>query len=108
MNFLRMLTERIEVREMSRDAGNLIPEDIDSAVILTNHVDGALLKRAIKKATERDIPITGGSISDFALAAEGASRLAFRRRESWKLLQIQKEYEKDYRSYDDDYEHNEL
>jgi len=55
-------------------------QDIDGVVILTDYVDGELLKRAIDKVVGRRVEIVSGALGDdLMLAAKGAARAAWRR-----------------------------
>jgi hypothetical protein len=62
------------------------PETIYTVVLLTDYIDGALLKRAIRQSLSPDVKIVGGNLtlSSSDLAAEGAAKLALRRLESWE------------------------
>lgn len=88
-------------RENSKDEESTPPEDIDVAVIMTNHGDGDLLKRAVNKALGREVEIMGGAISDVMFAADGAAIAAFKRLESWQKMQA-------YRQYEEEFKHGEL
>ena len=59
------------------------PETIHIVVLLTDYIDGALLKRAIRQSLSLDVKIVGGTLSSLDLAAERAAKLALRRLESW-------------------------
>jgi hypothetical protein len=63
-------------------------------VILTSHHDGALLKRAVKKALGEHVEIVGGSMRDIMLAATGGARSALARKESWERLEKFKKFRK--------------
>jgi hypothetical protein len=60
------------------------PETIYTVVLLTDYIDSALLKRAIRQSLSPDVKIVGGTLSSSDLAAEGAAKLALRRLESWE------------------------
>ncbi|KKK12939.1 hypothetical protein P175DRAFT_0500962 [Aspergillus ochraceoroseus IBT 24754] len=51
-------------------------ERVDKVVILTDCMDGQLVKRAVQQALGNDIEIIGGSIHDIFLSAYGAARRA--------------------------------
>lgn len=55
------------------------PETIHTAVVLTDYMDGGLIKRAVSKALGPEVRIVGGALSDTTLAAEGMAKLALRR-----------------------------
>ena len=59
-------------------------ETIHTVVLLTDYIDGALLKRAIRQSLSPDVKIVGGTLSSSDLAAEGTAKLALRRLESWE------------------------
>ncbi|KAL3456917.1 hypothetical protein BJX64DRAFT_29614 [Aspergillus heterothallicus] len=54
----------------------------DHIAILTDWVDGDLVRHALKQALGDDIPISGGSLRDVIMAADGAARLALIRRQN--------------------------
>ncbi|KAH7333269.1 hypothetical protein BKA65DRAFT_553616 [Rhexocercosporidium sp. MPI-PUGE-AT-0058] len=60
------------------------PKTIHTVVLITDCIDGALLKRAIRQSLSQDVKIVGGALSSSDLAAEGAAKLALRRLERWK------------------------
>ncbi|KAL2813460.1 hypothetical protein BDW59DRAFT_154833 [Aspergillus cavernicola] len=55
-------------------------EETDRVVILTDWVDGDLVRRAIQEALGNEIPILGGTLQNITMAADGAARLASKRR----------------------------
>ncbi|KAH7407945.1 hypothetical protein BKA64DRAFT_743515 [Cadophora sp. MPI-SDFR-AT-0126] len=73
-------------RFRTRDEQTTHPETIHTAVILTDHIDGHLLTRAITQALGKDVRIVGGNLASMTLAAEGAAKLALRRLESWEEM----------------------
>ena len=92
-------------RQKWRDE-HLAPEDIDLVVLMTVHMDGDLLKRAVKKALGNHVEIRGGAISDAMFAADGAAGAAWKRLESWQQMQSFRKYQ--YEEYEEDAEHSEL
>lgn len=81
-----MLTKRIVIEE-TKDVNNAhfsdeeiehaIPLHIDQVVLLTAGLDGLLLRQAVQQAIGDHVEIVGGTRRDYALAAEGAARLAW-------------------------------
>jgi hypothetical protein len=66
-------------------------QEIDAVVIVTDQLDGAVLRRAAKLAVGDGVKIYGGAITDFTVAAEGAAILAYKRRRNWDDLQAYEE-----------------
>jgi hypothetical protein len=62
-------------------------EEIDIGLILTDHGDGELVRRAMKQALGPDFPVLGGTLRNITMAADGAARLAWTRRQN--MLKIQ-------------------
>ncbi|KAJ0419792.1 hypothetical protein BJY00DRAFT_285538 [Aspergillus carlsbadensis] len=60
---------------------------VDQVVILTDWLDGDLVRRAVEEALSDYIPVIGGSMSDLSLVADGAARLALIRKQN--LLRMQ-------------------
>ncbi|KAL3451479.1 hypothetical protein BJX65DRAFT_220148 [Aspergillus insuetus] len=60
---------------------------VDQVAIMTDWMDGDLVRRAVEEALGASKPIIGGSLSDLTLAADGAARLALIRRQN--LLEMQ-------------------
>ncbi len=58
------------------------PENIHTGVVLTDYMDGGLIRRAIVKALGPEVRIVGGKISDTTLASEGMAKLALKRVEA--------------------------
>ncbi len=59
------------------------PEQIDTVVITTDHVDGPLLRRAVIHALGPDAEIKGGMTLSMFWAADGAARSALKIHGSW-------------------------
>ncbi|KAL4879203.1 hypothetical protein BJY04DRAFT_220323 [Aspergillus karnatakaensis] len=62
------------------------PPAIEHAIILTDWVDGDLVRLAVQKALGDDISIVGGTLSEVTLVADAAARLALIRQQN--LLKI--------------------
>jgi hypothetical protein len=60
---------------------------VDQVAIMTDWMDGDLVRRAVQEALGESKPMIGGSFSDLTLAADGAARLALIRRQN--LLEMQ-------------------
>ncbi|PYI33823.1 hypothetical protein BP00DRAFT_455151 [Aspergillus indologenus CBS 114.80] len=59
---------------------------VDYAIVLTDHFDGELVRRAVREAIGDGVPILG-SLKEMTMAADGAARLAWKRRENLLLRQ---------------------
>ncbi|KAL4865309.1 hypothetical protein BDV12DRAFT_200252 [Aspergillus spectabilis] len=66
----------------SQEAQSMQPQEIDQVVILTDWVDGDLVRRAVKEAFGDGIPIIGGSLGNITMAADGAARISLVRRQN--------------------------
>jgi Trp operon repressor len=60
---------------------------VDQVAIMTDWMDGDLVRRAVEEALGESKPMIGGSFSDLTVAADGAARLALIRRQN--LLEMQ-------------------
>ena len=58
---------------------------VDYVIVLTDYFDGELVHRAVWKALGHEVPIFG-SLKEITMVAEGAARLAWKRRENLLLL----------------------
>ncbi|CEN61019.1 hypothetical protein ASPCAL07687 [Aspergillus calidoustus] len=68
---------------------SLLNSVVDQVAVLTDWVDGDLVRRAVEEALSNYLPLIGGSMSDLTLAADGAARLALIRRQN--LLRMQEQ-----------------
>lgn len=64
-----------------------LQQEIDAVIIVTDQLDGALLRRAAKLAVGEGVRIYGGATTDLSMAAEGAAILAFKRRAHFDAVQ---------------------
>ncbi|GKZ36202.1 hypothetical protein AbraIFM66950_007198 [Aspergillus brasiliensis] len=82
--YLQATAERTEPHRKRKSTNY---EKVDIAIVLTDFFDGELLHRAVQKAVGQDVPIRG-SLKQITMVAEGAARVAWKRREN--LLQLRK------------------
>ncbi|PYH85238.1 hypothetical protein BO82DRAFT_351109 [Aspergillus uvarum CBS 121591] len=61
-------------------------EKVDYAIVLTDHFDGELVRRAVREAVGDGVPILG-SLKEITMVADGAARLAWKRKENLLLRQ---------------------
>jgi hypothetical protein len=62
-------------------------EQMDVGFVLTDHGDGELVRRAMKKAIGPDFPVLGGTLRNITMAADGAARIAWKRRDNMRKIQ---------------------
>jgi hypothetical protein len=77
-----------------RDEYPSIPEqqqEIDAVIIVTDQLDGALLRRAAKLTVGDGVRIYGGTAMDLPMAAVGAAIIALKRRRYWDDLHAYEE-----------------
>ncbi|RFU32615.1 hypothetical protein B7463_g3740, partial [Scytalidium lignicola] len=63
-------------------------QEIDTVLILTDQLDGGLIRRAVRQAIGDYVPLRGGFVNNITIAAEGAAVMAFRRGEQWEKVQL--------------------
>lgn len=68
------------------------PGNIHTVALLTDYIDGALLKPTIRQSLCPDVKLVGGALSSLELAAEGAAKFALRRLQSsaevWRVERV--------------------
>lgn len=62
-------------------------EFFDQVAILTDWVDGDLVRRAVREVLGDSVPILGGSLSKVTMAADGAARMSLLRRQNLLIMQ---------------------
>ncbi|OJK03600.1 hypothetical protein ASPACDRAFT_22413 [Aspergillus aculeatus ATCC 16872] len=73
-------------RESRKKTSATKTERVDYAIVLTDHFDGELVRHAIREVVGDVVPILG-SLKEMTMAADGAARLAWKRRENLLLRQ---------------------
>ncbi|KAL4931650.1 uncharacterized protein BDV17DRAFT_288713 [Aspergillus undulatus] len=86
-HFVEMLASYIATYlEVSREENVRMdthqPEIIDYALIVTDYVDGDLVRRAVKEALGDGVAILGGTLQIITMVADGVARIAWHRRQN--------------------------
>ncbi|KAL6239866.1 hypothetical protein BDW75DRAFT_197572 [Aspergillus navahoensis] len=84
-SFAKTISMFVQATQATEDQ-TIRPQVVDHVAILTDWVDGDLVRRAAKEALGDEILILGGSLRNITMAADGAARIALVRRQNLLIM----------------------